>query len=63
MMEEKEERLAHGRVPQRDEVHAGNIAELLGEGWWLVGQLGDDCPGTDQQEERLRKCGKRHWTW
>ena len=42
MMEEKEERLAHGRVLQRDEVHAGNIAELLGEGKWLVGQLGDE---------------------
>ena len=42
MMEEKEERLAHGRVPQRDEVHAGNIAELLGEWKWLVGHLGDE---------------------
>ena len=42
MMEEKEERLAHGRVLQRDEVHAGNIAELLGECKWLVGQLVQD---------------------
>ena len=63
MMEEKEERLAHGRVLQRDEVHAGNIAKILGEGDWLVGQLGDDRPGSDQQEEGLRKCSKRHWTW